>query len=185
MTDTSTQGAPVAPTDNGTQTGQAPPSAQQTADGAQQDPWADPDTARSEIERLRRESAGYRTQVRELEPLAAAAREAEEANKSELEKATGRLTELEAKATEANLLAARYEVAMANGLTLDQAGRLRGTTKEELEADVEQLRKDLGLEAVEPAAPPPGQRVPLGQGGGPGSEQLTDMNDWMRSQRSR
>lgn len=171
-------------TDNGAQTGQVPANAQDQADNDRQDPWADPDTARSEIERLRREAASYRTEVRKLEPLALAAREAEEANKTELERATGKLAEVESTAAEARLRADRYEVAMANGLTLDQAGRLRGTTKEELEADVEQLRKDLGLE-TEAATPPPGQRVPLGQGGAPGSEQLTDMNDWMRASRTR
>lgn len=197
MTDTSTQGGQAPPAtqqnqsnqQNGGQEGQAPPGGQQTGGDGQQDPWTDPAAARAEIERLRRESAGYRTEVRNLEPLAQAAREAEEANKTELERATGRATELETKVAETTLRADRLEVAMANGLTLDQAGRLRGTTKEEIEADVAQLRKDLGLEANEEqqggqGGQQTGQRVPLGQPGAGAGEQLTDMNDWMRRPRS-
>ncbi len=66
------------------------------------DPWADPETARKEIEKLRKESAGYRTKLREVEPLATKAKELEDAQKSELERATERAADLEKKAQEAN-----------------------------------------------------------------------------------
>lgn len=56
------------------------------AEPAKQDPWADPEAARKEIERLRREAAGYRTKVRDLEPLARKAKELEDAQKSEAQR---------------------------------------------------------------------------------------------------
>ncbi|MDR3080380.1 MAG: hypothetical protein LBV60_05525, partial [Streptomyces sp.] len=58
---------------------------------AKSDPWSDPEAARREIEKLRREAAGHRTKVRELEPLAAKARELEDAQKSETERLTEQL----------------------------------------------------------------------------------------------
>lgn len=58
---------------------------------AKSDPWSDPEAARKEIEKLRREAAGHRTRVRELEPLAAKARELEDAQKSETERLTEQL----------------------------------------------------------------------------------------------
>jgi len=63
------------------------------AEPAKQDPWADPDAARKEIERLRKEAAGYRTKVRDLEPLAQKAKELEDAQKSEQERLAEQLQE--------------------------------------------------------------------------------------------
>ncbi|OKH91497.1 hypothetical protein [Streptomyces uncialis] len=65
------------------------------------DPWADPETARREIEKLRKESAKYRTSAKELEPLAAKARELEEAQKSEQERLSEQLTAAEERAAKA------------------------------------------------------------------------------------
>ena len=56
------------------------------------DPWADPDAARKEIEKLRREAAKYRTKAGELEPLAQKARELEDAQKSEAQRLSDQLT---------------------------------------------------------------------------------------------
>ena len=63
------------------------------AEPAKQDPWADPEAARKEIERLRKEAAGYRTKVRDLEPLAKKAKELEDAQKSEQERLSEQLSE--------------------------------------------------------------------------------------------
>ncbi|MBQ1163959.1 hypothetical protein KBZ21_38820, partial [Streptomyces sp. A73] len=64
-------------------------------EGGKTDPWHDPEKARREIEKLRKEAAKYRTTAKELEPLAQKAREAEEAQKSEAERLTGQLTAAE------------------------------------------------------------------------------------------
>ncbi|MHC3427181.1 hypothetical protein [Streptomyces sp. DT18] len=68
-----------------------PETSQESEGGTPADPWADPAAARREIERLRKESASYRTKARELEPLAAKARELEDAQKSEAERLTEQL----------------------------------------------------------------------------------------------
>lgn len=69
------------------------PAAAPEAQPAATDPWADPEAARKEIEKLRKEAAGYRTKVRDLEPLAQKAKELEDAQKSEQERLSEQLQE--------------------------------------------------------------------------------------------
>lgn len=125
--------------------------------GPATDPWADPASARAEIEKLRKESAGYRTKLREAEPLAKRAKELEEASKSELEKLNDRNVLAEQRAVAAELKSLRLEVAHAKGLTPAQAKRLDPTltTREDLESDADEL-----LAAIGPAKPPPGDPKP-------------------------
>ena len=65
------------------------------------DPWADPEAARKEIEKLRKESAGYRTKAKELEPLAKKAKELEDAQKTEAERLNEQLTDAQERAAKA------------------------------------------------------------------------------------
>ena len=123
-----------------------------------QDPWADPTAARAEIERLRREAAQYRTKAKELEPMAAKAKELEDQGKTELERLTGQLTEATGKADAATTELHKLKVALAKappGVDLGRiqalAARLQGATVEELEADAADLFAQLG-----PTAAPPG-----------------------------
>lgn len=65
---------------------------------------------------------------------------------------TGKIAELETKlaeaegnAAKATLALTRLEVATEKGLTPKQAKRLQGATKEELEADADELLEDLGV----------------------------------------
>lgn len=90
-----------------------------------------------DAERKARRDAEAR--VKELEPLAQKVKEAEEKDKSEIQKLTDAKTVAETKAAEAELRALRYEVAHEKGLTPTQAKRLMGSTKEELEADADEL----------------------------------------------
>jgi hypothetical protein len=55
-----------------------------------------------------------------------------------------RVAEIERRAVESETRALRAEVANAKGLTPSQAKRLVGATKEELEADADELLKDIG-----------------------------------------
>lgn len=80
------------------------------ADEAKTDPWADPDAARKEIEKLRREAAKYRTKAGELEPLAKKAKELEDAQKSEQERLTEQLTAAESRIKAVQQRAVRSEV---------------------------------------------------------------------------
>ncbi|WP_174545616.1 hypothetical protein [Nocardiopsis dassonvillei] len=57
------------------------------------DPWADPEKARKEIEKLRKEAASYRTKYKEAEPLARKAKEMEDAQKTAEQRLTAQLEE--------------------------------------------------------------------------------------------
>ena len=88
----------------------------------------------------------------------------EEASKTEAQKSADRLAAAEKAAAEATSSLARLEVALAKGLTPSQAKRLVGSTREELEADADELLKDIG-DAARPRAPKPDPtqgRVPNG-----------------------
>lgn len=74
------------------------------------DPWADPEAARKEIEKLRKEAASYRTRAKDLEPLAKKAKELEDAQKSEQERLAEQLAEAEKRAQAIQQRAVRAEV---------------------------------------------------------------------------
>ncbi|MFJ5785330.1 hypothetical protein [Streptomyces hydrogenans] len=76
----------------------------------EKDPWSDPAAARKEIEKLRREAASQRTKVRELEPLAAKAKELEDAQKTEAERLAEQLTAERERATSATRAAVAAKV---------------------------------------------------------------------------
>lgn len=111
-------------------------------------PWA-----QKLVRRTRDEAKRYRTQVRELEPLAQQARDAAEADKTELQRALEAQAAAEAARDDATAQLARTQVALSKGLTAAQAKRLQGSTVEELEADADEL-----LELLAPAAPAPDDR---------------------------
>ena len=67
----------------------------------------------------------------------------EDANKTELERAKERAEKAEAAAKTADARAMRLEVAQAKGLSLSLATRLQGATREELEADADDLLKEM------------------------------------------
>jgi hypothetical protein len=66
--------------------------------------------------------------------------------KAELDKARAAQAKAESDRDAANLRADRVEIAAEKGLTPAQAKRLIGANREELEADAEELVKDLGIE---------------------------------------
>lgn len=140
--------------------------------------------ARREAERQRKE---YEARIKELEPLAAKAKQLEDAKKSESEKLTEKLTAAEKRAIEAEQRLLRAEVAAAKGLTTAQAKRLVGATKDELEADADELLASFGtptgsggksksgrkpVEQLRPGAVPSDGSAPA------------DMNEWMRRKSS-
>jgi hypothetical protein len=80
------------------------------AEQASTDPWADPAAARKEIEKLRKESAGWRTKYQETKPLAQKAQELEDAKKSEQERLTEQLSAAEQRIQSFRQRAVRSEV---------------------------------------------------------------------------
>jgi chromosome segregation ATPase len=128
--------------------------------------------ARTEIEKLRKESASYRTKVRELEPLAKKAQEADEASKTEMQRAQERAQVAETRAQELELAVLRTEIAARHGLTPAQAKRLTGANEAELDADAEAYAKEIGVNGSKP-------KTDLKQGarGGPPAP---DAEAWLR-----
>lgn len=123
QTDSSPQEAPEAPAD-------------------EQHDELSPEALRKALEKVRKEAAGYRTKVRELEPLASKARELEDAGRSEMERLTARAETAERERGESVARALRLEVAFEKGLTPAQAKRLVGGTRDELEADADEILRD-------------------------------------------
>lgn len=92
----------------------------------------------------------HRLRNKELEPLAAQAQEFEEQKKTAEQKAAEKAAIAEKRAEDAEGRAMRLEVAAEKGLTPAQAKRLTGSTREDLEADADEL-----LAMFSPAEPKP------------------------------
>ncbi len=110
------------------------------------------DAGKRAIQREREARKELEAKLKELEPLAAKARELEESNKSEAQRLQERAEAAERAAQEAQSRALRIEVASAKGLPAQLAARLTGSTQEELEADADAL-----LALVAPKQPATGK----------------------------
>lgn len=99
----------------------------------------DPAKARDKIRKANQEAANLRRRLKEAEAAEAKLREIEDASKSDIDKATERATQAEQRATAAERRALVLEVAADKGLTPAQAKRLVGDTREDLEADADEL----------------------------------------------
>jgi hypothetical protein len=141
--------------------------------GDKPEPEDKPDPDKPDVFTRPEDEAGKKA----LEAERAARREAErklkefeDAGKSELEKATTAASEAAKRAEEAELKALRLEVAGDKGLTPSQARRLVGTTKEELEADADQLLEDFAANSKPAPKVPPRPKPPAGsKDKGPGA----------------
>lgn len=145
--------------DGGTDGGAGGDAGAGTGGGSQDDPTAsgglpdDPAVLQRMIADLRKENAGHRTKNKELEPLADEARKLREAAKSDTERLTEQVTSAASRADAAEAKLLRYEVAASAGIPLDQAHRLVGATREELEADAKTFASMLGSGTSTPSAP--------------------------------
>ena len=94
------------------------------------------------VAKLRKEAADYRTQAR-ANAEAAKRLEQIEAEKAKADQtAAEREAAAEKRATDADARALRLEVAFEKGLTPAQAKRLVGGSREELEADADEILRD-------------------------------------------
>jgi len=130
------------------------------AGGEGDDPEVPPgtgDAGKQAIDRMKQERNDERKARRALEAQLAEYKKAEqakaEADKSEAE----RRTAAEQRAAEADLRATKLEVAFEKGLTPAQAKRLVGATREELEADADDILATFPAVATkaEPKTPKP------------------------------
>jgi hypothetical protein len=90
------------------------------------------------------EARKWESRAKENSTAAAKLAEIEEAKKTNEQKLEERATAAEKLAADRSLEADRALVALDKGLTASQAKRLVGTTREELEADADELLADLG-----------------------------------------
>lgn len=127
----------------------------------------DPDRAKAKISKANAEAASLRKRLREAEEYKQKWEELENSKKSEIERATDKLTKAEQRALEAEQRAFRMEVALEKGLTTAQAKRLVGNTKEELLADADDLLASFAPKTSEAPSLPEKPREVLRGGGDP------------------
>ena len=94
----------------------------------------------------------------ELKAKASKFDEAEQASKTEIQKEREARESAERERDSLLLDGLRTKVALAKGLTASQAKRLVGTTKEELEADADELLTDLGQPGKQAKQPGGGRK---------------------------
>jgi hypothetical protein len=98
----------------------APPAPEaQEQQPAEQNVEALPEWAREAISKANKEAAGYRTKVRELEPLAEEAQKLKEAQQTEAERIAARATAAERERDEAKAEGLRYKAAATHGVGED------------------------------------------------------------------
>ena len=102
--------------------------------------------------RLAREHAKF-ADYDDIKAKASEFDKAQEASKSDIEKASARAEKAEKELEAVRLESVRSSVALAKSLTPTQAKRLVGTTREELEADADELLADLKPAEQRPNTP--------------------------------
>lgn len=111
------------------------------------------DDYKAELERVRKESADRRVKLRELEPLAKAALEAEEAKKTEVQKALERAEAAEKRDREREENFNRLDVAVKVGIDPDNIDLIGPGSREEMEQRALRVKAMQDAQAA-PGAPP-------------------------------
>lgn len=114
------------------------------ADDPADDPDDDPDDGlpadvQAQLRKKNNEAKNLRNRLKQLEGVEQRLKEIEDRDKSEVDRLKDQLAEAQARAEKAETALARTEVAFEKGLTPAQAKRLTGATREELEADADDL----------------------------------------------
>lgn len=111
------------------------------------------DDYKAELERVRKESADRRVKLRELEPLAQQALEAEEAKKTEVQKAVERAEAAEKRDREREENFNRLDVAVKLGIDPDNIDLIGPGSREEMEQRALRVKAMQDAQAA-PGAPP-------------------------------
>lgn len=127
-----------------------------------QDVDALPEWARTAIGKANSEAARYRTQVRDLEPLVQKARDADEASKTEVQRAADKTTAAERRAENAEKDLLRLKVGVAKGLNADQLEFLTGDTEDELGQRADKLLALSAASRPSPLTNRPGEQLRAG-----------------------
>ncbi|MBX5463808.1 MAG: DUF4355 domain-containing protein [Steroidobacteraceae bacterium] len=165
---------------------QSPEDAQQAEEQEPQaDPWADPETAKREITKLRREAAKWRRQYREAEPQLAEYRKWQDSQKTKEQKLAEELERAQRERDEAVLGHARMMAAATYSLPPDLINRIAGSTPEEINEAaeeiaelIEQIVSDRLAASARPVSTRPVES--LTPGAAPASAEPLDMNTLLR-----
>lgn len=130
----------------------------EAADTATEATETEPDLS-AEVEKWKSLAKKHEARAKDNADKAKRFDEIEESSKSELEKATARAEAAEKALATARLDSDRASVALSKGLTPTQAKRLVGTTREELEADADDLLADLKASSATPPRAPDQKRT--------------------------
>jgi hypothetical protein len=122
---------------------------------------------------LDEERKARRDAERQLKEMGDQLRTLQDKDKSDSERLTEKVTQLEKDLAAATARADRFEVALDKGLDMTRAKRLTGATREELEADADELQS---WQAGKPADPVPNKpAVDLKGGGDPTEDPDVDL----------
>lgn len=108
-------------------------------DDASHEEEFDLDRAKSKISKANKEAAGLRRRLRELEPLAAKAKELEDRDKTEAQRATEAGEQARREAAEARAEAIRLRVAMRYGLAEEDLDLLGVGDEDQIDARAKRL----------------------------------------------
>jgi hypothetical protein len=130
------------------------------------------DQYEAEIAKLRKESAGYRTKLREVEPLAKKAIEAEEANKSEVQRAQEAAAAVKKELADLQIGYTRLELAAQYNVSPENIDLIGSGSREEMEDRATRLG---ALLSTAPTPPPSNRPVEgLRPGASPQPPKLED-----------
>lgn len=149
---------------------------------ASNDLWSDPEVARKEIEKLRRESAGWRTKYREAEPQLTEYQKWQDAQKTEQQKLLEAKEAAERQLGDLQSANARLMAAATHNIPPELIDLLGGGTDDEINARAEILAERLKATAPSAMSAPSSARPveSLTPGASPGSAAPTDPNAWLR-----
>jgi hypothetical protein len=117
-----------------------------------------PETAAKAIEKARKDAATYREKLREVEPLAKKAQEAEEANKTEIQRAVERAEAAEKREAEKDLAIYRRDLADEHHIPTNKLHLIGSGSREEMAA----IAAEIGpLFATSEKTPPPPSNRPV------------------------
>lgn len=130
------------------------------------------------LDAMKAELAAAKAQVKDLTPLAQKAKELEQAQMTEVQRAQAERDEAKAAALNATTALMRLQVGSAKGLPPVLAERLAGSTVEEMTADADRLKAELSESLNAAATPRQAGSGDASKGGAPAG---MDMNALLRA----
>lgn len=132
------------------------------------------------LQREREQRRSLEQQLRELQPLAAKARELEEAQKTEAQRLQERAAAAERERDEVRVEMARLRMAARYGIAEDDLDLLGTGTDEEIESRAKRLSERFAAPPAAASATRPTESMRSLTSGSTGEEPSSDGNEWFR-----